>query len=659
MQMAENITSKKYIFLIIGICIFQFLVYNCKSKKSIPTTPDANPINTNNNMPSFYAIDLPLIAQKGDKACWAATLQMMYTADSSQYSNTTTTLPIYLDSLKKYLIHYKAEKYKNVSDPSWEKIKQELLAKNGLVTYKYFTEKFAHVFLVKGYQETSNSKWLLVNDPWPVNKGKITALSFNQFLRPLNGKDKYDEVDYSTSSSSNVIKTEPLFNILSSQSLLDGSKLNYKPATIIESKSKTDIKLSGSNAQVLMKDLRASLKKFNVSFFKQMNIDYQANTDDLNEDIDGLIHLNQFNNTASFVDYDKTKKFSSSYLFDGIRLTFVNFTANDIPNISTTIELEDKALKPYFYVSRFENYKNSDKAEWDKIKVAFENSLKKSGILSMLSGNKNLKMAKSRSASAQSETNTDIDDISYLPLQGGMAFSFTYGPFEEKIVADPYKQLKIKPGKKALFVADNGIPFYRLSAISIPERDEIVPKDVALAEEWKLPIEQINISTGVSTDQLKTLNSGEVEQNWKIANSTRPAFVVAPYERYWQATPIPDTKAQWISSSATNATQVPGIYTFERQINISKDFEVLSYDFGMAMDDDIVNLELIAPNGSVTDLTRKFIRSTNPTAYYLSKPIQGEIITSQKGIWKLRAKLNFIDNVSGFIVSGNIITEWR
>lgn len=654
--MAENSNSKKYILLIIGVLLLVFLVYYCSRPKALPNPPEPNPIldSTTKNI-SYFAIDLPLIAQKGDKACWAATLQMMFPSDSNSYPNTSKTSPIRLDSLKKYLSTYKSDKYAKTSDPSWMKIKQELSAKNGLVTYKYFNNLSAHVFLVRGFQESQKSKWLIVNDPWPVGKAKITALAFNQFLRPLDGKQNYDLVEYSPSSASTQILSEPTFNIISANSLKGEYNEIYQPPYKIEIASIKNSKISSKNAQKLLNDLKKSFKNFDPLFFVQTKIDFLQNKDILNEDLKSLVYINLFSNTNSFTEYDKYTELNSDYIFDGKRLAFVNLLKNEKPIVTSTIELEDKASKPYFYVSRFENYWNSEKADWDRIKEDFEKILKKPSILALLTGNRSARLI---GAKAPQKVEPQIEDISMLPLQGGMAFSFTYPPFEEKIAADPYRQLKIKPGHKALFISESGIPFFRLSSISIPGREEDVPKNIVFAEEWNTPVESFNISTGINADQSNAIPLAAQDPNWRIVSNGNPAFAVAPYGAFWQPAPINGTKAQWISSSNTNSTQIPGFYTFERSINITKDCSKLIYDFKMAIDDDLASLELVAPDGAVTDLTPKFSRSASPTIYFLSPTIKGEILSPKKGIWKIRAKANFIDAVAAFILSGNVTTKW-
>ncbi len=164
-----------------------------------------------------------------------------------------------------------------------------------------------------------------------------------------------------------------------------------------------------------------------------------------------------------------------------------------------------------------------------------------------------------------------------------------------------------------------------------------------------------NISTGVDASG-NALNMGATDTYWKITppSSMGPnAYVIPSFSGYWENTPA-SNNAQWIGGDKNNQNQKPGLHTFERQINISSGISLFSYNFSIAVDDDLSSIELLDPTGKVTDLTSKFVRPSNPNGYKLSKPISGEIQCPLKGVWKLRVKVNFVDNIAGLIVSGNV-----
>jgi hypothetical protein len=439
------------------------------------------------NSTSFFAIKTPLIPQKGNFSCWAATLQML-DGKSNANSNKENTSPIRTDSLSTYLGSYKSDKYARVSDPGWGKIKEHLAANKGLVTYKYFNEKFAHVFLVRGFQEANSTQWLIVNDPWPVNKAKITALAFNQFIRPFNGNQVYVDMNYANSSKSKILKAEPVFNIFSSTSLKESVPLIYTPPLVkVDPKKFKTIKSKDiENLIALQVNL---FKNFDANLYQEMKIDFNPAKEELNKDMASLLTLNQFTNTLSFLKYDLKTSTKSDYIFDGLKLAFVNATKNRKPIINITVEYESKTVSPYLYVSRFEKYGTSERAEWDKIKREFEEALKNETIASILNGKPKPSSRKGPSdfyfQSPQEDEEYEIEDISMLPLFGGMVYSFTWPPFDEKIVADPHRQMKLKPRRDAIFVSETGTPYYRLSAVGIPDWGEIISKTSSIGEEWE------------------------------------------------------------------------------------------------------------------------------------------------------------------------------
>lgn len=439
----------------------------------------------NSDLTSFYLIKSPLIPQVGNFSCWAATLEMLGQKNPKNLNN-VNTYPIRVDSLQKYLNTYRNDKFAKISDPGWEKIKEQLAANKGLVTYKYFNEKFAHVFLVRGFQEIQNTRWLIVNDPWPVNKAKITALAFNQFIRPFNGNQEYITVNYTASSKSTLQKSEPIFNIFAYNSLKDNNPLIYIPPKVrVEPKNFKNIR--AKDIENLVKLQTEILKKMDAVFFKEMKIDFNPAKEEITKDLNSLLNLNQFTNTLSFLKYDRKASAKSDYIFDGLKLAFVNIKKGKKPVISLTIEYENKAKEPFLYISRFENYHNSEKAEWDRIASDFEEALENPVIAEILNGKKRgIAPGKGPSEYLQDdENNYEIEDISMLPVFGGMVYSFIWPPFPDKIVADPHRQIKLRAGKEAIFISSAGTPFYRLNSIALPDYGEIIPADLVIGEEWQ------------------------------------------------------------------------------------------------------------------------------------------------------------------------------
>ncbi len=463
-----------------------------------------------------YLIKSPLIPQVGNFACWAATLQMLDQKNPKSL-NKVNTNPIRVDSLQKYLNTYRNDKFAKISDPGWEKIKEQLAANKGLVTYKYFNEKFAHVFLVRGFQELQNTRWLIVNDPWPVNKAKITALAFNQFIRPFNGNQEYATMNYSASSKSTLQKSEPVFNIFAVNSLKDNNPVIYTPPKVrVEPKTFKNIQAKDIESLVTLQT--EMMKGLDGGFLKEMKIDFDPTKEEIVKDMNSLLTLNQFTNTLSFLKYDRKASAKSDYIFDGLKLAFVNIKKAKKSIISLTIEYENKAKEPYLYVSRFENYQNSEKAEWDRIAADFEEALENPVIAEILNGKKKeTSPGKGPSGYFFDEDNYQIEDISMLPVFGGMVYSFTWPPFPDKIIADPHRQIKQLAASKAIFISRSGIPFYRLSVVDLPEYGEIINKNRNISVEWMDPYAVEN-EIKKREEELKVLDEEGRKQYERIYN---------------------------------------------------------------------------------------------------------------------------------------------
>lgn len=481
--------------------------------------------------PSFFAIKTPLIPQVGNFSCWAATIQMIANGQD-QNKNKINTSPIRTDSLSKLLTGYQADKYARISEPSWKKIKAHLASNNSLVTYKYFNEKFAHVFLVRGFYESQNTRWLLVNDPWPVKKAKITALAFNQFVRPYNGSKDYEVVKYSTSSNNIITKSEPVFNIYSSSSLIDDKPVIYLPPKV--SVNKADFRIIKSKDISGLVDFQVELlNSFDPSFLAEMNITTHGKKNRLSKDMNSFLRLNQFTNTLSFLKYDLKASMKSDYLFDGLKLAFINVNNNRKSSINLTIEYENKTEQAYLYISRFEKYETSERAEWDKIEKEFRFALNNPSIKAILNTSitQDINSQNTRHGPffeddvLKLDEFYDLEDISMLPLYGGMVYSFTWPPFDEKIVADPHRQLRM--GHKAIFISNTGTPFYRLSNAEIPEWGEIVDKETNIEVEW-LGVNRLKNELDDRKDEIEKLKERANQKYENHEKSSTPSTTDNP-----------------------------------------------------------------------------------------------------------------------------------
>jgi hypothetical protein len=149
----------------------------------------------------------------------------------------------------------------------------------------------------------------------------------------------------------------------------------------------------------------------------------------------------------------------------------------------------------------------------------------------------------------------------------------------------------------------------------------------------------INISTGVAA--------------WKVTPTGGMANVITPHYIWVPqlTTPLAVTGAQWISPT-TSYNVVPGNYIYETKIIVGSFDGVLKFNFQVAADDVISGLELENPSGSTIKLAVPTVMTLK--AYSLRKATDTTIICPQKGEWKIKARVRFIDNAGGFILSGNV-----
>jgi len=160
-----------------------------------------------------------------------------------------------------------------------------------------------------------------------------------------------------------------------------------------------------------------------------------------------------------------------------------------------------------------------------------------------------------------------------------------------------------------------------------------------------------NISTGIDNSG-NAIALGALDPNWTIsAGPGGPAtHRVASFSGYWQPTPVGLTNACWINSTGTYNDPI-GIETFDRDFVIPSGVGSFTTAFGIAWDDALMSLELIPPIGSAIPL----VVPAAP-AYTVSPNINYTVYSPVPGTWKVRAKVQFIDQLGAFILSGYIST---
>eukprot|EP01036_Dinobryon_divergens_P025970 gene25970-34570_t len=167
----------------------------------------------------------------------------------------------------------------------------------------------------------------------------------------------------------------------------------------------------------------------------------------------------------------------------------------------------------------------------------------------------------------------------------------------------------------------------------------------------------INVSTGIDNSG-NALAVGTVDPNWQIASSPNPpgtpVLVSDYFSPYWEVTPVSSTNAGWINHYGNHLFQVSqiGIYTFERPFTVGVGTTTIDYNLTVAYDDVLVNFEFVRPDGTVSPIN---VTVGSSGARFLSIPTPNSVFPStQAGVWKIRAVVNFIDQAAGFLLSGTI-----
>ncbi|MDR0801423.1 hypothetical protein, partial [Fluviicola sp.] len=156
------------------------------------------------------------------------------------------------------------------------------------------------------------------------------------------------------------------------------------------------------------------------------------------------------------------------------------------------------------------------------------------------------------------------------------------------------------------------------------------------------------ISTGV--DHTGTAVAvGAVDPDWIISAGPGGSVThrVASFSD-WQSDPVSSTNACWINSTGTYNDPV-GIETFDRDFVIPSGISSFTTAFGVAWDGELLSLELVPPSGPAIPLT---VPGAPP--YTVSPNIDYTVSSPVPGTWKVRAKVQFTDQLGGFILSGQI-----
>lgn len=157
----------------------------------------------------------------------------------------------------------------------------------------------------------------------------------------------------------------------------------------------------------------------------------------------------------------------------------------------------------------------------------------------------------------------------------------------------------------------------------------------------------INVSTG--TNAGVAIAAGGNNPEWVIVGTPNKIPKVCSPLSVWENTPVATTNAGWINETGLNSKTSSGLFTYERTFTIPASTASFTYNLKAACDDALNTLELVPPSASPILLT-----VVGTTTYHLSNNITNTITNPAAGVWTIRAKVNFVDNMAGFLLSGTI-----
>ncbi len=133
--------------------------------------------------------DVPLVAQVNDKACWAASLQMILTyarKQSIDQNEIAKAVGFTLDDMYGWTELQKAFEHWEfcVKPPAsfLPKGWRALLKEHGPIwVVQRSGEKITHAVVLTGMSEDEENPSMYVNDPWPPGEGKVSYVDFSEF----------------------------------------------------------------------------------------------------------------------------------------------------------------------------------------------------------------------------------------------------------------------------------------------------------------------------------------------------------------------------------------------------------------------------------------------------------------------------------------------
>lgn len=340
----------------------------------IPTTTPS--ITTTQS--SFKNLNTKLIPQKGDNSCWVASLIMAYNYDTTMNKEgipprTFKNIKAEISSkvVEDSVLHY--------NQLSWDKIKKSFDMGSPILFYKYFNDKEAHVFVGTGYQETKTEKWILINDPWPKNKGNQNATAFDNLTKPIftNVTTRFPKIAIGK-------EFENSFSILANSSVLDQISNTFQESDSVKTTNSAEISnpVKGKPNNIkevnnLAQNWINNINQYDSNFLSIFNVKKPGlDTVKLKVDLDSYTEVNN----VFIYTYDGPSNLRSKdarqisvgnnsdkgSLYDHKNIYYITISDDKIKKVVLSIE-KDIRNNNKAYISRIEPYLNSKQATLDNL----------------------------------------------------------------------------------------------------------------------------------------------------------------------------------------------------------------------------------------------------------------------------------------------------
>jgi len=151
----------------------------------------------------YTRLGVRLIGQERNKWCGPASIQMIAAfvtgrtptqariqhAATRTFENRGTTM----SQIRTALRHYRVNSTRRNRAATWNEVRRSIDRERPILARIGWRRGGGHAVVITGYEQARNGNFLLINDPWPVNRGKRWRVRFGDFRDHAYGKNRGSE----------------------------------------------------------------------------------------------------------------------------------------------------------------------------------------------------------------------------------------------------------------------------------------------------------------------------------------------------------------------------------------------------------------------------------------------------------------------------------